>query len=278
MEDLASLASSAFDHVDGPVPIEELAGSLGVAQVLTVPFDGASGVLLRPDGRRGPLIIVPEAHAERRRRFSIAHEVAHLMLGHLGLARATSEEERQADRLGALLLLPPSRVRSAMADAPPDARRIERLGEAFQVSIDAAARAYAEFHRTPMVAIIARGGVVDRCYGGFGMPTVRLRIGDAVPAGSGASRPAGGRGRFRTCTLRDSSTWFKVPLRRPATFVEQVLRRRPDCSLVVLHEEGAPPLREARTGSGRVPRGQGVHLRAVGCQCPDEVVDRVVAP
>lgn len=70
-----------------PVPVEQLAAVAG-AQVRHAAFDDdLSGLLYREQTDDGDIIAtiigVNSAHPPRRRRFSIAHEIGHLELGHL---------------------------------------------------------------------------------------------------------------------------------------------------------------------------------------------------
>ena len=70
-----------------PVPVERIARAKG-AQVRFTPFEGdLSGLIYREDdegGREMAIIIgVNSTHAPTRRRFTLAHEIGHLHLGHL---------------------------------------------------------------------------------------------------------------------------------------------------------------------------------------------------
>jgi Zn-dependent peptidase ImmA (M78 family) len=99
-----------------PVPIEEIARTLG-AQITYEAFDGeVSGMLYREKSRT--LIGVNSAHASTRQRFTLAHEIAHLEM-HPGkpvfidrLVRVnwrdgtSDKEEMEANAFAAELLMP----------------------------------------------------------------------------------------------------------------------------------------------------------------------------
>jgi Zn-dependent peptidase ImmA (M78 family) len=109
-----------------PVPVDRIAASLR-AVVRYQPFeaDDISGLLLRQDGQ--PAIIgVNSVNAPVRQRFTIAHEIGHLLL-HEGkglildrLVRvnfrdavsstATDRQEREANAFAAALLMPDERI------------------------------------------------------------------------------------------------------------------------------------------------------------------------
>ena len=122
---LRPIAGELLDAVgvrEPPVPVEEIAQSLG-ARVRYAPFKGElAGILIRDDERRGVVIGVNSLHHSNRQRFTIAHECGHLTL-HRGRsvyvdesfrvnrrdavsAQATDPEEVEANRFAAELLMP----------------------------------------------------------------------------------------------------------------------------------------------------------------------------
>lgn len=137
-----------------PVDVEGLAGALG-AEVRRQPFYGdVSGMLLRDGGRI--LIGLNETHSERRQRFSIAHELGHLVL-HRGKplfvdhtvrvnlrdsrsATGTEREEIEANAFAAQLLMPEPLVTEAVqavrsrARLLSDEQLVQKLAEQFDVS------------------------------------------------------------------------------------------------------------------------------------------------
>jgi Zn-dependent peptidase ImmA (M78 family) len=121
--ELANTILHKCDVKSAPVPIEKVAESLG-AQIRLSPLDESlSGMIfIRGDT---PVIGVNSRHHPNRRRFTIAHEIAHLLLhrdliGHQihvdrkfpvlmrdgDSAAGTKRMEIQANQLGAELLMP----------------------------------------------------------------------------------------------------------------------------------------------------------------------------
>lgn len=112
-----------------PIPVEDLARQLG-AQLSFEPFGGdVSGMIVR-DGER-VVIGVNSAHAGTRQRFTIAHELGHLVL-HEGQrvivdrslkvnlrdprsALATNSQEIAANAFAAELLMPEDILRAEVA-------------------------------------------------------------------------------------------------------------------------------------------------------------------
>jgi Zn-dependent peptidase ImmA (M78 family) len=134
-----------------PVDVEALARSLGAEVRLFRLERDVSGVLYRDKGRR--VIVVNSAHPLVRRRFTIAHEIGHLLM-HPGQTvhvdqglrinlrdpmSATAEDidEVEANAFAANLLMPAGWLRSDLADRSlnlEDATEIQHLAERYKVS------------------------------------------------------------------------------------------------------------------------------------------------
>jgi Zn-dependent peptidase ImmA (M78 family) len=137
-----------------PVPVEKIAASLG-AHVAYEAFDGeVSGMLYREDGGRA-LIGVNSTHVSTRQRFTLAHEIAHLVM-HKGdpvfidrLVRVNWRDGRpgpkeiEANAFAAELLMPRTlmnreidRVLARSRQIAPE-QLIAKLAETFRVSQEA---------------------------------------------------------------------------------------------------------------------------------------------
>ncbi|HTZ87267.1 MAG TPA: ImmA/IrrE family metallo-endopeptidase [Solirubrobacteraceae bacterium] len=134
-----------------PIPVEQIAIARG-AQVTYEVFDGeVSGMLIR-DGERA-IIGVNSSHAPVRQRFTIAHEIGHLIM-HEGtpvfvdrLIRinrrdgTTSKQERDANAFAAELLMPRGFITARVAALTDKSsgiapeRLMEQLAEEFGVSV-----------------------------------------------------------------------------------------------------------------------------------------------
>lgn len=127
-----------------PVDVERLARHLGVARIVTTSLDGEIGNLrwLNSD-----LVISASRDASpARRRFTIAHEIAHLVLTDPRFDfRAVREkeglgsDERFCDRLAESLLMPARWVLERCRDQPQELDTLLDFTRAFQVSAAAAA-------------------------------------------------------------------------------------------------------------------------------------------
>lgn len=124
-ETRATSLLASLDCTRPPVPVDEIAIACG-AQITYDTFDGeVSGMLIR-DGER-MIIGVNSSHAPVRQRFTIAHEIAHLVM-HDGtpvfidrLIRVNhrdgtiSKQEREANAFAAELLMPRAFITARVA-------------------------------------------------------------------------------------------------------------------------------------------------------------------
>jgi Zn-dependent peptidase ImmA (M78 family) len=142
-------------QIDLPIDVEAIAAHLDVQIVLERLDKSVSGMLYR-DGDH-VVIGVNSAHPERRQRFTVAHELGHLVL-HKGRplvvdhvrvnfrdatsSAASDSEEIQANAFAAELLMPRDRV---LADARPllqevsasEAVVLRDLADGYKVSVEA---------------------------------------------------------------------------------------------------------------------------------------------
>lgn len=138
-----------------PVPIEQLAERAG-AVVRYAPFDGQmSGLLCRSEDGNGAVIGVNSRHPTVRQRFSIAHELGHLVLHEPAFqidqhafvsfrdsesSSATDPHEIEANQFAAALLMPAALLRECVEQLGENAdveESIGRLARRFDVSTQA---------------------------------------------------------------------------------------------------------------------------------------------
>lgn len=112
--------------------------------------DGESGcTITRPDGRH--IITVNSLESEQRQRFTVCHELGHIVLG---LASNHAEvppwsfakrhpNEWACDAFAAELLMPYRQWLAVVPDEPPSVALIDRMADAFGVSFPAAASRFA---------------------------------------------------------------------------------------------------------------------------------------
>lgn len=153
---LELLSSAGINEL--PVPVEELASHCG-ARLTFEPFQGdVSGMLFR--GGKRPILGVNSYHSTSRQRFTIAHELGHLLLhegrpmivDHVVRVRvdlrdktsslATDKQEIEANRFAAELLMPREWVMREVEELLESTQideetLIEALADRFEVSSQA---------------------------------------------------------------------------------------------------------------------------------------------
>lgn len=124
-----------------PVPLRDVVSALNLELVRHTREPFASEAALEPLGDTRA-VVLRGGGDERRRRFTIAHEIGHFVL-HPERVRAERggaateamrTQEREADAFAADLLMPEHLVRQAVAEQGADATR---LADRFQVSVKA---------------------------------------------------------------------------------------------------------------------------------------------
>lgn len=138
-----------------PVPVELLARRVG-ARVTYEPFEPDVSGLLHQEPGEPPVIGVNSATSANRQRFTIAHELGHLLCGHDGQTlildrtvqvnwrdrtsgAATDRQEIEANAFAAALLMPGAEVRERLSAAVrgrpvTDDELVNRLARTFAVS------------------------------------------------------------------------------------------------------------------------------------------------
>jgi Zn-dependent peptidase ImmA (M78 family) len=114
---------NSYSILKPPVPVDKIAERLGLELMLMELDADMSGALIRSDDGETVMIAVNETHSRVRRRFTVAHEIAHYVLGHLTdephidreftaihrnevSSQATDPREIKANTFAASLLMP----------------------------------------------------------------------------------------------------------------------------------------------------------------------------
>lgn len=151
--------------------IEEIAFACG-AIVRYELLAGADGRLVRL-GNRGVIRVRDDIPEPGRRRFIIAHELGHLLLGHgsdvfklcdeqdlLEWSQGQQAYETEANEFAAELLMPEVFFRPHCERGDPSLSAIERLADEFQTSLTATAIRYVEFSPDRCAVVISQNGEI----------------------------------------------------------------------------------------------------------------------
>ena len=132
-----------------PVDVARLAHIVGVSQIELADLESVDACLIQ---RRGGHIVLVNGNASLgRQRFSIAHEIAHVLLKSTGTnfrkrkgAGRSSKEARLCNKLAAELLMPLHLFRRHMRECEPSLDWIIELSKTFDAAVEATAWRFAE--------------------------------------------------------------------------------------------------------------------------------------
>jgi hypothetical protein len=137
-------------------------------------------------------------------------------------------------------LIPPPFLKIELRKRPsPDLQHIPKLAGDFEVSKEAMAHAYAEYHPEPVAIVVTQNGQVLRSYRNrVHFPFIQAKRGDAVPRGSLFHRV-----KHRQNVASDFAEclpdlWIEVKRgHRAPTLFEQVYSQQKGFALILLHLE-----------------------------------------
>jgi len=142
-----------------PVDIEAVARRLGVVEISPRPIDFDGYLARRPDGNLA--IRYRQDSRLARRRFTIAHEIGHILLSQetgepfdSPVARRPlrdNSEERLANRIAAELLLPERHISAMLRSSPVRLWAIRRIANCFDVSAASVFFRVSELRELPFI-------------------------------------------------------------------------------------------------------------------------------
>ncbi|MDB5969068.1 MAG: hypothetical protein JWQ90_1518 [Hydrocarboniphaga sp.] len=245
LEKIADEIFRQMSEIPTPVPIEDIALALDIADIRGLEADGFEGGLVTDAERSSGAILVKEGSSLERRRFTVGHELGHFLCtwhqppandgfrcstGDMrktitGQVDRLADIEVQANRFSVLLLLPAVAIsRDLKKKAGVDIEHILYLAGRYQMSKEATARRYVELRGERCAAIVSHLGKVLRIYRQRDFPFIDVRSGEAIPRTAITARLNPPLGRPSDCETVDGSTWLSTTIgtRLPSLY-EQVL-------------------------------------------------------
>jgi Zn-dependent peptidase ImmA (M78 family) len=240
-----------------PVPIEKLALQLGISDIKDLEADGFVGGLITNATKSTGVILVSKNLQRGRRRFTIGHELGHLLLPHHKpgkddsflcsiddlraldpkVADRRKQWEAEANRFASLMLLPPPRFRKdANVSKEPSLSDILALAERYNVSKEVAGRAYVDYRAEPVALVLTHNGRVLRSYRRkIDFPFLSVEWGAPVPGRSLLMRKRHAPAAVSEPDETDAGVWIEVErgVRAPNLY-EQVYVQRGGYALVLL--------------------------------------------
>jgi hypothetical protein len=113
----------------------------------------------------------------------------------------------------------------------PDIADILTIAEQFQVSKEAAARSYVEYHEEAVAVIVVKDGMVLRSYKGRDFPFITAAYGKRIPVGSGFCNRPENSSEMQEC---GADVWLDKP---GTTVQEQICIQREGFAFILLWAE-----------------------------------------
>jgi uncharacterized protein DUF955 len=267
-----------------PVPIEDLARQLDITDILDLTTEGFEGGLITDDCRSQGTILVNRAARRGRRRFTVGHELGHFLIpthtpikgdqflcSRDDMRRWSAKEndayarmEVEANKFSALILMPPPKLRAMMGRfRDPNLSQVVDVAGHFDVSKDAAARSYAQYHDQPIAIAVVKDGKVLRIYKNLKFPKIGVSYGAPVPRNSLFHFAAARGAELTDLTENGAELWLESEWgkRLPPLF-EQVFFQQEGFALLMLwvevaDEDDEEDEDEARTSKERHRHRQG---------------------
>lgn len=271
-EGLVTLILKADKDLPIPVPIEELCRQLDIQEIKPLETQAFEGALITDTSRSSGIVLVNQNRPRQRQRFTIAHELGHFLIpthipheeGKFLCSREDMQQlsakehdrrarmEVEANRFASLILIPPPHLRLQLRQCrAPDLQHIPQLARMFDVSKQAMARAYAEYHEEPIAIVVTHEGQVQLSYSNrLRFPFVHVTRGRPVPGDSYYRRGRFELGVASTQEECDPELWVSPRSgQRFRGMTEQVYPQRNGYALILLHLNVADDDEEAEEDS-----------------------------
>ncbi|MBX3513346.1 MAG: ImmA/IrrE family metallo-endopeptidase [Xanthobacteraceae bacterium] len=242
-----------------PIPIEDIARQLGIKEIAELETEAFEGGLLMDSDKTNGVILVNKAARMGRRRFTIGHELGHFCIPTHKPVRTDkflcsrddmrtwsaaekdlyARMEMEANKFSALLLIPPPLLRPYLVKmGDPNLTQVIAIHDDFEVSKDAAARAFAQTHDGIVAVAVVNNGKVLRIYKHIKFPRIAPLPSNKVPTGSGYW--SGAKNLTTPTELREvvAGQWLESEWgKKLPDLYEQVLFQQAGFALVMLWPE-----------------------------------------
>lgn len=220
-----------------PVPVDDVARAVGIAEIVADDSDSFEGVLVTNAEKSVGTIAYRASSAAERVRFTIGHEVGHFLIpthtgkiqctpGHMlafeGRAKA-KDRESEANRFAAELLMPRRRFGVELdAFGELDLRHAVALGSRYGVSLEAALLRIVELTAHECAIVFSRSGVVRYVRRTRGFPWLDVAKDGPLPRDCLSAKHKGALRAASDIDAVDIGEWAdEPPTRFGSTLLEQ---------------------------------------------------------
>ncbi len=240
-----------------PVPIEDFARLAGVEQIRPLETEGFEGMLITNSEKTRADIFYNGKSMPQRKRFTIGHELGHLLIPHHKeatyecskedmtrqgtAANARERQEVEANRFSSELLMPKPYFKSRLkALGEPELAHVETLRKECDTSIEVTARRYVALSDYACAVVYAKDRTVRYAIKNEMLPYyMETKGGWPIPRDSASYDAGAGIGEWQEV---DAGLWLRASKhqRFPSTLLEQTWWQDKGFKIVLLHVEAIP--------------------------------------
>ncbi|MFC3228553.1 ImmA/IrrE family metallo-endopeptidase [Marinibaculum pumilum] len=205
--DPARLAKAILDQMPGhtgPVPVRDIATALDIIEIRESALDGLEGGLIAPSDKSEGAILVNARRSERRKRYTIGHELGHyvnpwhrpattdgfrcraadMVQERFNRNDRAAKMEVEANQFAAELLMPSHLMNAFLRNCDgAEMQHILDLSDEFDVSRESAARRYVSRANEPCAIVFSRDGIVRYAKAHQRFPRLAVWGRDPLPSG-----------------------------------------------------------------------------------------------
>lgn len=242
-----------------PIPLEELAGVVGIQRIDELVTEGFEGMLMtNPEKSQGVILVKANANLQRRR-FTIGHELGHYLLPwHRQLKFSCTSEnirdssaapnatrgiemEAEANAFASELLMPTAAFKKLQrAAGEPDIEQVVKLAAHFDSSIEATARRFMNLSDYPVAFVFSHKDTVRYWARGPEFPyLLSVRKGQQLPKQSSSRENGDGIGEMEEL---EGMVWLSDERGPdlPDSILEQTLFQNDGYKVTMLYVEDIP--------------------------------------
>ena len=228
-----------------PVPIKEIAHAVGIIDIQPITTAGFEGGLIAKDDKSSGSILFNQSSTPQRQKFTIGHELGHFLnswhrpdehgqimctAANMIMANFAKDNKRQkmeveANQFSAELLMPSTLLRADIRRLKaPEIDHIVTLAKKYDVSKEAMARRYIEFHDESCAVVFSKNGKILYVHKQQYFPGLSVWNGDVIPQGSLTASFQGAEGRSSEWKEHSGEIWLSND--RGKKIYEQVLMQQ----------------------------------------------------
>ena len=250
---LARAVVKQLPDTGAAVPVREIAEAVDIYEIREEPLEGIEGGLVTADDKSIGSILVNSKSDERRRRYTIGHELGHylnpwhrphtdegfrcasrdMVVDKFDPGDRALQMEVEANQFAAELLMPSEWVAKFLRrQMGVDIEHVLKLSDRFEVSRESAGRRYVSMTDEPTAIVFSKDGRVRYARRHQYFPALSVWSGDHLPGGSLSIRSSLERGKISDWADFDGDVWLRQPTGRRVC--EQTMAQRDGYRMTLL--------------------------------------------